>query len=216
MDPSKSTVALSPSAAGRMTAVYRICCLRSRSIIASTSVSVTSAVMRSSSRDSTGCSANSGNTSNVATYVRSWPSSMFWGSIRGLPAGASCFCVTASEKLDCSSSPMTSRCTCGPNCWRMTVSGALPGRKPFRRAVRLSCFRREAISLLTRSAGTCTCMRRSSLPVLSTETCISILLMKLEPILAKLVRKARLELARVTPPDPKSGASTNSATFASE
>src|SRR5712672_4232802 len=30
-----------------------------------------------------------------------------------------------------------------------------------------------------------------------------------------LVRKARLELARVSPPDPKSGASTNSATFAS-
>ncbi len=31
-----------------------------------------------------------------------------------------------------------------------------------------------------------------------------------------VVRKARLELARVTPPDPKPGASTNSATFASE
>ena len=27
---------------------------------------------------------------------------------------------------------MTSRCTCWPNCWRITVSGALPGRKPFK------------------------------------------------------------------------------------
>src|ERR1700689_2008180 len=31
-----------------------------------------------------------------------------------------------------------------------------------------------------------------------------------------MVRKARLELARVAPPGPKPGASTNSATFASE
>src|ERR1022692_4190890 len=32
-----------------------------------------------------------------------------------------------------------------------------------------------AISLLTRSAGTCTCMRRSNFPILSTETCMSLL-----------------------------------------
>src|ERR1700693_5656230 len=58
-------------------------------------------------------------------------------------------------------------------------------------------------------------MRRSNLPVLSTETCMTIPTVGVEPILRVVVRKARLELARVSPPDPKSGASTNSATFAS-
>ena len=43
IEPSKSTVTLSPLAAARVTAVYFICCLRSRSIIASMSLSVTSA-----------------------------------------------------------------------------------------------------------------------------------------------------------------------------
>src|ERR1700691_3987872 len=95
--------------------------------------------------------------------------------MRGLPAGASCFWLTASAKLDCISSPMTSRCTCWPNCWRITVRGALPGRKPFKRAVRVNCLSRLAISSLTRSAGTCTCMRRSNLPILSTENCMSLL-----------------------------------------
>ena len=154
---------------------YFICCLRRRSIMASMSLSATSAVMRSSSSDSIGCRATSGKTSKVATYLRSWPSSMLCGSMRGLPAGESWFSVTASAKLDCSNSPITSRCTCVPNCRRITVRGALPGRKPLRRAVRLRFFKRAAISWLTRSAGTCTCMRRSNLLILSTETCMSIL-----------------------------------------
>ncbi len=92
--------------------------------------------------------------------------------MRGLPAGASFSCATASTKLDCRISPITSWRTCGPN-WRwITANGAFPGRKPFKRAVRLKFFSRAAISWVTRSAGTCTCMRRVSLPVLSTETCI--------------------------------------------
>ncbi len=114
MVPEKSMVTLSPAAAARSTGEYFICCLRSRSIMASTSLSVTCAVMRSSSSDSMGCSATSGKTSNVATYLRSCPSSMLCGSMRGLPAGDSCFSVTASAKLDCSSSPITSRWTCSP------------------------------------------------------------------------------------------------------
>jgi hypothetical protein len=65
--PSKSMVTLSPLAAARVTGVYFICCLRSRSIIASMSLSVTSAVTRSTSSESMGCRATSGNTSNVAT-----------------------------------------------------------------------------------------------------------------------------------------------------
>jgi len=112
----KSMVTLSSGAAARVTGEYFICCLRSRRIMASMSLSVTSAVTRSSSSDSSGCSATSGKTSNVATYLRSWPSSTLCGSMRGLPAGERFFSVTASAKLDCSSSPITSRCTCTPNC----------------------------------------------------------------------------------------------------
>ena len=54
----------------------------------------------------------------------------------------------------------TSARTCSPNCLVITASGALPGRKPFRRAVRESCFRRCCTSFATSVAGTATSSRR--------------------------------------------------------
>src|SRR5512134_2499119 len=56
----------------------------------------------------------------------------------------------------------------------MTAIGALPGRKPFRRAVREILLSRCATSPSTCSAGIATSRRRSSPPVAVTETCISI------------------------------------------
>ena len=118
----------------------------------------------------------------------------------------------------------TSACTCSPNCLRMTGSGALPGRKPFRRAVRDSCFRRCSTSLSTRCAGHRdfqtpleTAGGRSEKPASiqsSTHTDPRTEIRNHPATLGTLVRKERLELSRVAPPAPKAGASTSSATFA--
>ena len=107
---------------------------------------------------------------------------------------------------------MTSPCTCSPYCWRITASGALPGRKPLSRAVREILFSRWATSPSISAAGIATSSRRSSPPVAVRETCISIPYHCLTR--GRVVRKERLELSRVTPLEPKSSASTSSATFA--
>jgi hypothetical protein len=102
---------------------------------------------------------------------------MLCGSMRGLPAGASWFCADRLGETRLQQLADHLAVHLHAELRRITLSGALPGRKPLRRAVRLKFFRRVAISLAeTRSAGTCTCMRRSNLPVLSTETCMSDLL----------------------------------------
>src|SRR6185437_15074256 len=99
---------------------------------------------------------------------------------------------------------------CSPNCLRTTGSGALPGRKPFRRAVREISLRRCSTAVATDAAGTATSMRRSRPDVADTETCINEY-----PRTSKAgMRKEGLEPSRVSPLDSKSSASTSSATFA--
>ena len=94
--------------------------------------------------------------------------------MRGSVAGLRFSRLTASEYEARSRSPTTSVCTCEANCWRTTASGALPGRKPLRRAVLASCLRRDSISPATRSAGTATSRRRSRPATVLTDTCMLI------------------------------------------
>ena len=136
----------------------------------------------------------------------------------------------------------------------MTLVGTLPGRKPFRRALRPISWMRERTLSSRPEAGRRMVSLRPSLPTFSIETCMSFpriflvrpasesgfvgvsvrlrcggwaglvcspaspepdvgerRLGKLEP---NVVRKERLELSRVAPLEPKSSASTSSATFA--
>ncbi len=158
--------------------------------------------------------------------------------MRGPAAGTSLASVTAREKLCCMMSDSTSWRTCSPNCWRMTLIGALPGRKPLSFAVRLTRFRRSAMACSISSFGTLTSIRRSRLPVDCTLTCIGVIdpqeglacARAVRPekprILPRkqglgsqrrpvsVVRKEGLEPSRGYPLEPKSSASTSSATFA--
>ncbi len=84
----------------------------------------------------------SGITSKVAANFRSEPGATAIGSMRGPAAGVSFSRLTASAKELRMRSLTTSARTCSPNCLRTTGSGALPGRKPLRRAVREISFRR--------------------------------------------------------------------------
>src|SRR5438132_1509606 len=88
--------------------------------------------------------------------------------------------------------------------------GTLPRRKPSTFTLRARFLRRKLTSSSTLSAGTETVTLRSKPFRVSTETCIS------SPLgyYHEMVRKERLELSRVAPLEPKSSASTNSATFA--
>jgi hypothetical protein len=72
--------------------------LRSVSIIASRSWSVTVATGRSMVRSDNGCNRISGSTSNTAAYLRSAPGSIAMGSMRGPLAGFNFSRATASEK----------------------------------------------------------------------------------------------------------------------
>src|SRR5256885_7221225 len=92
--------------------------------------------------------------------------------MRGPPAGLKFSWVTACAKELRTRSLSTSARTCSPNCLVMTASGALPGRKPFRRAVRDRRFRRCCTSLATSVAGTATSRRRERPPVSDRETSI--------------------------------------------
>ena len=94
----------------------------------------------------------------------------------------------------------------------MIFIGTLPGRKPGTFTCldsRCNCL---VISLSTRSAGSEMVIFLSILPDCSTLTCMLILSL----VTQYLVRKGRLELPRVTPLEPKSSASTNSATLANK
>ena len=182
--------------------------------MASMSASETSALGRSTARSATGLTVNSGNTSTTAVKRSSAPGSAERPSMRGSVAGRNFSRFTASEYDSRSRSPMTSVWTCEENCCFTTANGALPGRKPLRRAVRASCFRRVSISPATRSAGTATSRRRSRPATVLTETCMLCPASMLIGGGWRMVRKERLELSRVSPLEPKSSAFTSSATFA--
>ncbi len=170
--PLKSMVTRSPSRLSRSTSVNDGRCSRRFCTIASMSAWLTSATGRSTSRPSTLSSSISGITSNTARYLRSAPGALEIGSMRGPAAGVSFASVTARAKLCCTRSLRTSWRTCAPNCWRITLIGALPGRKPLSFAVRLTFCSRSATACSICSFGTLTSIRRSSAPVDSTETCI--------------------------------------------
>ena len=91
--------------------------------------------------------------------------------MRGPPAGVSFSCSTASAKLDCMTSPSTSWRTCWPNCWRTTLTGTLPGPETLEAhgAAELQPLVDRLFDLLRRDLIS---IRRSSVPVDSTETCM--------------------------------------------
>jgi hypothetical protein len=143
------------------------------SSIASISPSSTVALGRSTAMVAGGLIWISGSTSKVAAYLRSEPGVIAIGSMRGPAAGVSFSRLRASARELRIRSPTTSARTCSPNCLRTTGSGALPGRKPFSRAVREISLRRCSTAVVIRSAGTATSIRRSRPEVADTETCIN-------------------------------------------
>jgi hypothetical protein len=97
------------------------------------------------------------------------------------------------------------------------VDRRLAGPKAVEPAVRLRVFRREAISLrhaLGRHLHLHAALQLAG--ALDGNLHVKPLMIDCVSMNARVVRKARLELARVTPLDSKSSASTNSATLASE
>ena len=140
------------------------------SIMASTSASVTVADGRSTASSSGGFTLISGSTSKCAAYFRSDAGPSAIGSMRGPAAGRRLRSLTAWAKEVRISSFTTSARTCSPNCLLITASGALPGRKPFRRAVRDRRFSRCCTSWSTSVAGTATSRRRDRPPVSASET----------------------------------------------
>ena len=79
----------------------------------------------------------SGNTSNTAVYFTPAPGALSTESILGSPAGRSRSLSSASAKLARTSSPTTSSRTAAPNRFATSFIGALPGRKPGIRTVRI-------------------------------------------------------------------------------
>ncbi len=112
----------------------------------------------------------SGNTSNTAVKLIASPLGALWLSILGVPTGRSFCSVMASIQLSRITSVTTSSRTWAPYCWRTTLSGALPGRKPLILARRPMSCSRLSTSPSILSAGTSTVMRRSRPSVDSTET----------------------------------------------
>ena len=138
------------------------------------SASVTVALGRSIAMPCAEATFTSGITSKTAAYFRSEPGLMgARGSMRGFAAGVSFSWLSACANELRMRSLTTSVCTWSPNCFRTTAYGALPGRKPFSRAVREICFNRCSTSEATSVAGTATSSRRSSPPVADSDTCIS-------------------------------------------
>ena len=106
---------------------------------------------------------------------------------------------------------MTSERTCGPYCCATIFIGTLPGRKPGTLAVFASRARRFCDLALDLGERHATCQPAFELPErFQSRLHTRRFLANVESV----VRKGGLEPPRLSPPAPKAGASTNSATFA--